>query len=261
MPALPEIQQQFFAGIFERDTEIVDALLPSASLNAAERLGIYRGSIYGLFTTALAEIYPVCKRLLGEQFFDAMCDRYIPQHPSTSANLQDYGEAFSAFLQHFAPVAHLAFLPDVARLEWAWHNAFNAEDHVALDTERLQALNADEMSNIIFQLAPGASLLQSDHPIDQVWQANQADVTEPPQVNLSDGNVQLLIWRQGYNMRIDVLSPLQWQFLKAVQKRYSLLRIGENFPAIDLTIALPDAMGNGWLLDFSLRDNEDKHHE
>ena len=41
MQMLPELQKQFFAGIFDRETAIIDALLPSETLTAKERLGIY----------------------------------------------------------------------------------------------------------------------------------------------------------------------------------------------------------------------------
>jgi hypothetical protein len=261
MQMLPELQKQFFAGIFDRETAIIDALLPSEMLTAKERLGIYHGSIFGLYTTALSEIYPVCKRLLGEKFFDALCDRYIPLHRSSSPNLQDYGKAFAVFLENFEPVDDIAYLPDVTRLEWAWHRAFHAADQQPLDNDQLAQLTEDEISQIVFQLPPGATLLQSAYPIDQIWQNNQTDIKEPPEIELKPGDHRLLIWRHGYEMRIDSLDQVQWRFLAAIQQAKTLFDISITQPELNLSEILPEAMGKGWLTDFTLRSSEDNSNE
>jgi len=261
MPTLPEIQQQFFAGIFDRDTAIIDALLPSDTLMAKDRLAIYRGSIFGLYTNALSAIYPVCERLFGEQFFDALCDRYIPEHPSTSPNLQDYGQSFAEFLQGFEPVASLPYMPDVARLEWAWHQAFHARSHEPLDSGRLSRVKEKEMEHIVFQLAPGATLLTSNYPVDRIWQCNQADVHDPAEIELDGCTRHLLIWRQGLEMRIDPLNENQWLFLKTIEAQTSLSEIAGTYPGLNLHTLLQTAMENAWLVNFHLQNTGSTPHE
>lgn len=250
MPTLFELQRQFFGGIFDSDLAIVNALLPSDTLTAHERLNIYRGSVFGLYTQALADIYPVCKRLLGAQFFDAMCDRYIVKYRSTSQNLQNYGASFAVFLRDFEPVAHLQYLPDVATLEWAWHRAFNARDESQLDVQSLSTLDEERMSDVVFRLPADAALLFSDYPVDQIWLANQADVEQPPLIDADAGGVYLFIWRQEYKVCIERLNADQWAFLQAINRSSRLLDISEAHPQLDLTRLLPEAMANRWLADY-----------
>ena len=65
-------------------------------------------------------------QLVGEEFFRLLAKRFIEQHPSHSGNLHRYGSEMAEFLMHFENTQHLAYLPDVARLEWAYHLAYFA---------------------------------------------------------------------------------------------------------------------------------------
>ncbi len=222
---LPELQREFFAGLFTDNDGVAGRLLDCAALSARERLAIYRGSVFGILTKALAEIYPVCRRLVGEPFFDALCRTYIPQYPSHSPNLQDYGEPFAAFLAGFEPAQSLPYLPDMARLEWAWHRAFHAADEPGFDFGALAAVSEDQQARIVFRLPVSAQLLCSEYPVHRIWQVNQDDWEGEPAVDLDEGRVRLLVWRKGYAMRIDELDRSAWRLLNAVEGSATLCEL------------------------------------
>lgn len=46
---------------------------------------------------------------------------YALRYPSRSGDLHDFGETFGEFLRLWEPTAHLVYLHDVAKLEWAMH--------------------------------------------------------------------------------------------------------------------------------------------
>src|SRR6185436_9928463 len=79
---------------------------------------------------ALAAVYPVVQRLLGQGFFEYACDAFIRRHPPRSGNLHDFGAEFAEFLAGFEAASTLTYLPDTARLEWSWHVAFHAADQI-----------------------------------------------------------------------------------------------------------------------------------
>src|SRR5207302_1278637 len=76
----------------------------------------------------LASTFPVIKRLVGAAFFDAACEHFVRGHPSTRGDVNHYGCEFAAFLESYAPARALAYLADVARLEWAIDQANIAAD-------------------------------------------------------------------------------------------------------------------------------------
>lgn len=249
---LRDLQYQFFEAIFAHDEKVLDQIHSDERLSAGERLAIYRGSVYGILCRALGEIYPVCQRLVGEEFFNAMCRRFIPRHRPTGHNLQQYGEELPAFLDDFAPVRSLPYLPDVARLEWAWHRAFHAADDTGFDTEAFAALTAEQQAGIVLRLPISATQLEPGYPVDRIWQVNQPDRSEDQAVDLDEGGVRLLVWRRGHQLRIDRLSAAERSLLGDIAAGLVLSQLAslERHPRFD--DLLVSAVGQGWIAGYDM---------
>jgi hypothetical protein len=69
----------------------------------------------------------------AKRFFRDMARVYMTREPPQSAMLLEYGHGLAGFLESFEPVAKLPYLPDVARIERAWLDAFHAADAEPLD--------------------------------------------------------------------------------------------------------------------------------
>jgi len=223
---------------------------------AAEHLLIYRNAILGTLVRALGAIHPVCKRLVGETFFDAMSRVHARQTPSESPDLGDYGESFGDFIAAFEPAAELVYLADIARLEWCWHRAFHAPDENSIDLATLANVAAANTDRIVFRLPVSASLIESDYPIQRIWQVNQQDWTSDEAVNLDEGGVRLIVWRCGHEMRIDEPDPGAWTLLIAIEAGQTLGEIGNNESLATLDEILPHCIQNGWIAGFELEDTE-----
>jgi hypothetical protein len=213
--SLREMQRAFAAGIFA-DDPAVHAHLGEGRFGAARHLQVYRNNTFANLTDALAAIYPVVQRLVGEGFFGYAADRYIRAHPPRSGNLHDFGESFAGFLSAFEPARELVYLPDVARLERAWHESFHAAHSAALAVERLARVPESERPALRFRLHPSVRLLASPFPILRIWEVNQDGCTGDQQVDLDSGGVRLLVHRPELRVEIEALAPGDYALLAAL---------------------------------------------
>lgn len=254
------LQQLFYKSLWEKDPasikELSKHIKGPGNLGSDRGLEIYRGSVIGQLIETLTSIYPVCSQLVGEEFFDAMAVTYAQKNPSISADLGDYGDRFPEFLESFPPVAQLPYLPDVARLEWHWRRVFNGKETPTLDFQALGEVPQEKWGELIFLLPENSVLLESTYPIHRIWEINQPEYVGDEVVNLAEGGVKIFLWRQDYDMRIDLPSDAEWELLKAFKERNKFEVICENLaaiePSIDVGSLLPVFVQRGWIVSFAL---------
>ncbi len=215
MPKLRELQLNFAAAIMDGVQEGFDRCILSNGLNGAGRMQVYRNNILLNLTGALKAVYPAIHRLVGDGFFRYAAAQYIARYPSRSGDLHQFGREFAEFLDAFTPAAELPYLPDVARLEWAYHSVFHAVRHAPLDLGMLAKVPPNKQEALHFQLHPAAYLLQSAFPILRIRQSNQDDSTEDSPVDLAEGGVKLLVFRREENLDIEfhLLGDGEFNFL------------------------------------------------
>jgi len=205
MSSLRELQAGFRAAILADDeTGVVPAVVDD-DIDASARLAIYRHHVFTSLTAVLEATYPVITRLVDRRFFGWVADRYLRAHPPTGPCLFEYGSAFPAFLAEFPACAHLPWLADVARLEWAMNVALHAPDTAVLEPATLSALAPRALARLELRLDPSVTLLESPWPVDAIWRANQPGTDGV--VDVSRGAARLQIWRRGDDVVFAVLSP------------------------------------------------------
>ena len=207
MRALAAIQHEFLASLFG-DGE------------ADARVAIYRRNVLGALSGALAATYPVTRRLVGEAFFGEAARAFARSVPSTSGDLNAYGSDFAAFLSEYPHARPLAYLPDVARLEWACHESGNAADAAGFDFASLARVPAGRVGAIRFVLAPSVRLIASPHPIASIWEANQPGRDGTPRS--TPCAEQALVWRESGEVRVERVSEGEWNALAAFARGATL---------------------------------------
>lgn len=256
MPALPDLQRAFADAVYA-DADAIVPHVRDGRFPAARLLQVYRHNVFESLTGALKAVYPVVERLVGAGFFAYAADGYIRAHPPASGNLHDFGGRFADYLAGFAPAQDLPYLPDMARLEWAWHRAFHAAEHAPLAFERLAAVAPAEYAALRFALHPSAQLLASDYPLLRIWQVNQPDYAGEPSVDLAEGGVRLLVARPGPDVEIERLSAGDDALLRAFAAGQDFDTAGRAAlaaqPDYDLPAALRRYVARGVVADFSIR--------
>lgn len=213
MPTLLDVQRAMRASLVDCDDDAAAALLAESP----DRLNIYRNTFMVGVTKALRLAYPAVRRLVGGDFFDGAASLFIARCPPRAAYLDQYGADFPEFLSHFQPAATLAYLADVARLEWAVNRALHAADAVPLDLARLAALAPAEQARVAFVPHSSITLLRADYPADLIWRGVlSADDAALGAIDLNSGPVHLLVERLAAGVQVSCLEQPAWRFAGAL---------------------------------------------
>lgn len=216
MPSLREFQTAFRDGIFGAGDGQATAFIRANGMAPEDRLAIYRNNIFHNYEEALRAVYPVVERLVGEEFFRHAAHEYVGRNPSFSNDVHCYGGQFGVFLAGFAPARALAYLADVARLEWLWHECFHGAEHGPLAIERLADVPESSYGALQFELHPACRLLASLYPVHRIWEVNQSEYEGDPAVDLGAGEVHLLLRRDAGGVVLETLSAGDDAMLRAL---------------------------------------------
>lgn len=243
MPSLREVQRAFTAAALFGDPAAIAGLgIVAGTLGAAARIAIYRNNLLGNYRHALAATYPVVRRLVGGAFFDAAIEAFVRAHPSVHGDVNRYGGEMARFLAAYPPARPLAYLPDVASLEWAIDQANIAAEAPALDLAALAAIAVDAMDALRFVLHPSAQIVRSPYPVFHIWQVNQPGYAGDDHVDLGEGGDALLVRRAPDGVTIERLAPGESAFLEALASHRRLDDAAKRAAGAESSFDLADVL-------------------
>ena len=216
-----------------RHADAIETIAPhvrpagTAAVKQWERgLQAYRSNGQALAQRVLAAAYPVVAQLLGEENFQALARRLWQQHPPGRGDLAQWGAQFAAMLAATADLAREEpYLPDVARTEWALHEAGTAADGMP-----------DPASFSLFTEGDPAHLT-GEPPLEEAGRLLQNRIGETA-----------LVWRQGLTPRLRPAQAGEPAFIAALLANASLLDALAAAPALDFNAWLAPAVQQGLLI-------------
>ena len=219
-------------------------------------LNIYRNNYSGSLHEALVGAYPVVEQIVGADFFRLLAKNYIEHHPSRSGNLHEYGALLPEFLITFPPAQSLAYLADVARLDWACHRAYYAADIAPFDVARLQVIPVERYAELIWLCHPACAVLNSAYPLLTIWCAHQPGADKNFHVDLDSGGGTLLVYRTNDVVEVSALTAAVSDWLKRIQTGVTMGAAADAtlaaYPDFELTHTLGNFVAQGVLVDFIL---------
>jgi hypothetical protein len=191
-------QRTFGTAVLDPATPPPEGLTDPQGRPAGRRFDVYRNNVAVSLTEALATGFPVIAKLVGEQFFKAMAGVFLRAHPPEDPRLQLWGGKFPGFLAGFDPVAHLPYLPDMARLELGLRQSYHAADATPLP---VAGRDPAEVLSLKPRLAPATLILASRFPVLTIWRKNGSE----PDLKVEMRPETVLITRPQFDPRPQLL--------------------------------------------------------
>jgi hypothetical protein len=203
MTALRDFQDGFAAALLAEETPVV-------ALDAHPALTVYRNNVRSSLVRALADLYPVAAALVGDDCFTELASRFIAHYPPRGPVLIGWGGELADIIAAEPIFAGLPYLPDIARLEFALHQAYHAPDATPLVLCAFRSLPPAALSTLHIGLHPSVVLLASDHPVDAIWRAHHAPDVDAALAAIAPRTARLLIARPGADVELRTLGDAEF---------------------------------------------------
>ena len=181
-------------------------------------LAAYRANAGALAERALAAAFPTIRHLLGDDSFAGLARAFWRRHPPQRGDIGTWGGALAGFIADDEALAPEPYLADVARLEWAVHQAERAADAAA--PQGLERLADHDPSALWLRLAPGTALVDSPYPVGTVWHAHRSDAPDrfaPVREAFAAGRGETVrIARQAWRATVTVIDAGEHRFTAAL---------------------------------------------
>jgi Putative DNA-binding domain len=193
-------------------------LTPSATLRESARLELYHRQYWYRLLDSLAEDFPTVKLVIGASAFWRLLETYLEAQPPSAYSLRQLGAGLPGFVASYpGPLPHRDHVRDVAALEWAWLEAFDAAEHAPVP--------AEELASRALALQPHLTVLACRTPADALW---RRAIEERPRGRLtavSDAPTRFVaVFRDGELRDVERLHPAAHAILAAVAADGSLER-------------------------------------
>jgi hypothetical protein len=173
--AVPRYPAEFTAGLLNPDRATPPVVTGPNGKAADKRYAVYRNNVTVSLINALAAVYPATRCITGPDFFCAMARFHARATPPTSPLLFEYGRDFPDFIAAYEHAQSMPWLPDVARIERAWLDAYHAADAAPLPAEALRSIAAERLPGLVFVPHPATRVIRSAYPAVTIFAANRAD--------------------------------------------------------------------------------------
>jgi len=201
MQRLADRLRGFSAALLDPALAVPPGLLGPDREPSPRRFAVYRNNVVVGLTEALRAAFPAVCRIVGEEFFRAMARAYVLSEPPASPVLLNYGAGFADFVAHFEHAESLPYLPDVARIDRAWTEAYHAPEAVALEPDAFAVISGDLAPKIRLDLHPSLRVVRSQFPALTIWRMNVRDGVPGP-VDLESGGEDALVLRPAADVEV-----------------------------------------------------------
>lgn len=172
MDQMADLQTKFSRALLDPAQPVPSEIRGATRRRADRRFAVYRNNVVAGLIDALAQRFPMVRRLVGDAFFEGMARVYVVTCPPASPIMLFYGESFPDFVENFAPTANVPYLSDVARLEMARGRAYHAADAASVEPRAFAALRTERLADLRFEFHPSVSIIKSPYPVVSIWRVN-----------------------------------------------------------------------------------------
>jgi hypothetical protein len=231
-PPLRDLQALFWRTLNGASEPALEGVVVSTpGLAAAERLDIYGRMYFWRLHDALAEDFEKTAAALGERFADVVRG-YLADHPSGHPSVRHLGRDFAGFLAARPPDGAPMWLADLARLEWARVEVFDAPDADPIRADDLRAIDGAEWPALTLRPTAALELIESPWPLHEIWRDGGAP---------SPADTSLRVWRESGAVYHCAMDPLERDALVRLRSGASFADICEALAHLEPDAAAAEA--------------------
>ncbi|MFN0244641.1 MAG: putative DNA-binding domain-containing protein [Planctomycetota bacterium] len=181
-------------------------VLPSRTLAARERVAIYARMYRLRMLEALHTDYPALARLSGDDGFERLARAYLRAHPSRHPSLNFLGRKLPEFLATKGGLSRRALLADVATLENAMSEVFDAPRETSLSSADFARLTPEQWTSARLRLPQAFRLLALKHAANAIVTAVRQQQALP---DLRKKRTWVAVYRKDFVVwRMDLNEPM-----------------------------------------------------
>lgn len=183
--------------------EVVEAaarhLTGNDRLSPVEQLEIYREQFWLRHTSSLVEDFPGVSGILGQAEWQTLVESYLESHHPEDWTLRELGKDLPAHVARCQRLPHRELCHDMARLEWAFIELFDAREVPPLSLERVGSLPPGSLENGTIVLSPAVRLLEVSYPVADLRRAliRRRGSPQAPDVPVPEPEPQSLVLYRG----------------------------------------------------------------
>lgn len=224
MPDLKALQAAFQDHLLKGDDAVLQYLTDTPRAPAEQRLAIYHNAYRARLVEALAGDYAQLQKLLGAERFSQLCHAYISEHPSHYFSLRWFGRQMPAFLGYAEEPGSHDWPAEMAGLEWAFTESFDAADAELVTEADAAVIPAAAWPGLIVAFHPSVRCLILWWNTPARWRAAKREQKPPQPLRLPEPTACLL-WRQALTTQFRTLAADETVALRAAMAGASFAEI------------------------------------
>jgi hypothetical protein len=194
MSELHQLQQNFLAYILGQDSDMASMVESTPALSATGRLNLYATAYTLRLKEALITDYEKLHGYIGDEQFEQLMEDYIQHNPSHTTNLRYFSINMPQFLADYDPYQQFPILAEIAFIERAFANSFDAKSEPHSSLNDLAAIPPEQCATLAFKFHPSAQIVDINHNSFATWKA-LANQETPPETSDENEQQTWLIWR------------------------------------------------------------------
>jgi hypothetical protein len=201
---LADIQRAMLDGIMHPARNL-DALIKKPPRDTKDTmLGVYRHAYVARLEEFLSTDHEKLRCYMGQTKFSAMSKAYVAKYPSDQPNARWYSRHLPEFLANTLPFKKTPELSELAMLERALNDAFDAPEAPHKTFDDLASVPPEAIAQAHFVIHPSARCIAVKTNVTGLWSSIRCEQTPPSPYRLDEPQ-EVLVWRQGSSSRFRLL--------------------------------------------------------
>lgn len=246
---LKKLQQAYDDAIYNNNPQkLSKCLAPNQNIDHQTSIKIYRNNTLGALVNALLDVYPICQKILGKEYFRQIAIQHVNASPSMSSNLNNYGNGLHKTISDLShlheELVSMPYLIDIAKMEWQLHRCYYASNCETFKIEELSQLTAIQQSQVKFILADDIYVTQSAFDLYSIWKSSKSFQN----IEVSQSQSYIVIHKEKFKPIVDSLMVTDYDLISAL--KYN--NLSALMPYLEVSkLTIPDLITKGWVTGFS----------